>query len=63
MDTHDGEVWIRLNRKQASLLIKMITFIKAKLDKSDEHRQISRVAANNTEYHTMSKLIFLKSSF
>ncbi len=40
----------------------MKTFIKAKLKKSDIQTsiEINRVAANITEYHTMSKLIFLR---
>ena len=39
---------------------KMTIFIKAKLKKSDEQTNIwkYRVAANITEYHIMSKLIF-----
>ena len=40
----------------------MTTFIKAKLKKSDDQSNISkyREAANITEYHIISKLIFLR---
>ncbi len=39
----------------------MTTFIKAKLKKSDDQRNIDKygVPANITEYHVISKLIFL----
>ena len=39
----------------------MTTFIKTKLKKTDDHMNIDtyRVAATITEYHIMSKLIFL----
>ena len=41
---------------------KIITFIKAKLKKSDDQTNIDkyRVTANITEYNTISKLIFLR---
>ena len=40
----------------------MTTFIKAKIKKSDDQTDIDkyRVAANITEYHIISKLIFLR---
>ena len=40
----------------------MIIFIKAKLKKSDDQTKIDkyRVAANITEYHIISKVIFLR---
>ena len=40
----------------------MTTFIKMKPKKSDDHTNINkyRVAANITEYHIISKLIFLR---
>ncbi len=40
----------------------MTTFIKTKLTKSDDQTNIDkyRVAANITEYHIISKLIFLR---
>ena len=40
----------------------MTTFIKTKLKKTDDHMNIDtyRVAATITEYHIMSKLIFLR---
>ena len=40
----------------------MTTFIKAKLKKSDDQMNfyIYRVAANITDYHIISKLIFLR---
>ena len=43
----------------------MTTIIKAKLEESNDQMNIDkyRVAANITEYHIISKLIFLKSSF
>ena len=43
-------------------LTRMTTFIKAKLEKSDDQANIEkyRVAANITEYHNISKLIFLR---
>ena len=43
----------------------MITFIKAKLRKSDDQTNIDkyRVAANITEYHLISKLIMIWLSF
>ena len=43
-------------------IARMITFIKAKLKKSDDQTNINkyRVAANITEYHIISKLIFLR---
>ncbi len=41
---------------------RMTTFIKTKFKKSDDHTNIDkyRVLANITEYHIMSKLIFLR---
>ena len=46
---------------EAIVKTRMITFIKAKLNKSDDQKNIDkyRVAANITELHIMSKLIFL----
>ena len=43
----------------------MTTFIKTKLEKSDDQANIDiyRVAANITEYHIISKLIFLRIIF
>ena len=40
----------------------MTTFIKANLEKSDDQTNIDkyRVAANISEYHIISKLIFLR---
>ena len=40
----------------------MTTFIKAKLKKSDDQTNIDRyiIIANITEYHIISKLIFLR---
>ena len=38
----------------------MTTFIQTKLKKSDDQTNIDKVAANITEYHTISKLIFLR---
>ena len=41
----------------------MTTFIKTKFKKSDDQTNINkyRVAANITEYHTISKLLFLRN--
>ncbi len=47
--------------REAIVKTRMITFIKAKLNKSDDQKSIDnyRVAENITELHIMSKLIFL----
>ena len=39
---------------------RMTTFIKTKFKKSDDQTNIERVTANITEYHIISKLIFLR---
>ena len=46
-------------------MITRITFTKAKLKNSDDQTNIDRyrVAANITEYHSISKLIFLRIIF